>query len=69
MKYPEHIMQSLRMRYDIPKDDDCMDKVFESMPKTQVLDEVLGWEGICGYTQFFIELVNDIFGVDLEEVE
>lgn len=38
-----------------------------SMDKKVALDTILSYEGFLGYTDWIIGLVEDIFGVSLEE--
>lgn len=67
MKYPEYIMERLRQRYDLDADETSMDWKFEKWPKEKVFREVLEWEGICGYSNWLLGLVEDIYGIELKE--
>ena len=67
MKYPEYIMERLRQRYDLAADDTSMDCEFGEWTKGKVFREVLEWEGICGYSDWLLGLVEDIYGIELKE--
>ena len=39
---------------------------FDHMSKREILEEILNYEGITGYTDWIINLIQDIYGVSLE---
>ena len=63
--YPEYIMRSVRERLGVTPNDTSMDAEIAAMDKVEVMRQWLEWEGICGYTSLVVELVQDIFGVEL----
>lgn len=40
---------------------------FTHMSKREILEEILNYEGITGYTDWIINLIQDIYGVSLED--
>lgn len=68
-KYPTYILRKLRQREDLDENDESMDKIFNEMSPDAVLSEVCMWEGLIGYGSTIKEWVEDIYGVDLDEVQ
>ena len=64
--YPDYIMRSIRERLGVTPNDTSMDAEIAAMDKVEVMRQWLEWEGICGYTSLVVELVQDIFGVELK---
>ncbi len=63
--YPEHIINRLKDREDMEYDDKSKDEYFQNLSPKTVLNELLEWEGICGYTNMILELIKDIYKVQL----
>ena len=63
--YPDDIMRGVRERLGVTPNDTSMDAEIAAMDKVEVMRQWLEWEGICGYTSLVVELVQDIFGVEL----
>ena len=63
---PEHIMKIMRQRRGLEEYDTSEDQEILAMDGITFLDEWLGWEGICGYTYYILEIIEMAFGVDLE---
>lgn len=59
--YPEHIINRLKDREDMEYEDKSKDEYFQNLPPKTVLNELLEWEGICGYTNMILELIKDIY--------
>lgn len=68
-KYPEYILKCVRQRHDLEANNTSQDKAFQSWSKYQILNDYLIWNGILGYTDTFISLFEDIYGIELKEDE
>ena len=64
-KYEEYIMENLRQRRGLEADDDSQDNRIENMSKARIIKEYLSWEGLIGYGDMIIDLINDVYGIDL----
>lgn len=67
-KYPEYIMAALRQRFDLEADDTSRDKEINSYSPNEAFEELLNWEGFIGYSSHIKMWINDIYGIDLDEV-
>ena len=67
-KCPEEIMQILRERLGIEPDDTSRDSEINTYSCNEAFEEVLTWEGFLGYKRTIISWINDIYGIDLNEV-
>ena len=65
--YPEHIINRRKDREDMEYEDKSKDEYFQNLPPIIVLRELLAWEGICGYTNMILELIKDIYKVQLKQ--
>ena len=65
--YPEHIINRLKDREDMEYEDKSKDEYFQNLPPIIVLRELLAWEGICGYTNMILDLIKDIYKVQLKQ--
>lgn len=65
-KYPEHIMKVLRQRLGLEADDTSRDNEINTYSPNEALEEVLTWEGICGYGSIIIWWIESIYGIDLD---
>lgn len=65
-KYPDYIMQNLRMRLDLEPDDTSEDEKIMRMSKKKTVEEYFAWNGIIGYGSSMIDVVGDVFGVELK---
>lgn len=63
---PMYIMEELRMRRGLDEDDMSEDADILAMSGAEFLNEWLGWQGIYGYTNQIIEIIQIAFGVDLD---
>lgn len=66
-KYPPYIMRQLRESLDLEPEDTSKDHTINNMSPKTVFRKWLDYEGIIGYSNRIISLVEDIFGVSLEE--
>lgn len=65
--YPEHIINRLKDREDMEYEDKSKDEYFQNLSPKTVLNELLEWEGIFGYTNMILELIKDIYKVQLKQ--
>ena len=65
--YPEHIINRLKDKKDMEYEDKSKDEYFQNLPPIIVLKELLELEGICGYTNMILELIKDIYKVQLKQ--
>lgn len=63
---PGHIMEIMRQRRYLDEYDESEDEEILKMSGTEFLEEWLGWEGIYGYTDAILEIIEIAFGIDLE---
>lgn len=63
--YPEEILQVLRERNGLDEDDDSRDEEWNTLSPNEVFEECLEWEGIIGYSYTILELISNIFHIDL----
>lgn len=66
VEVPEHIMEILRQRRYLDEYDESEDEEILAMSGKEFMDELLGWEGLLGYTDYIIEIIEMAFGIDLE---
>lgn len=66
--YPKHIIVVLRQWEGLEEDDDSRDDEFQSMSPYEVYEAVLEWEGIYGYAEYILQLIQSVFKVDVVEV-
>lgn len=65
--YNEAVLKSLRSIEDMDINDTSRDEEFQNMDPRQVLDTILSYEGIIGYTSWILELIRNIYNVQLDE--
>lgn len=65
-KYPTYIMKRLRQNLGLEPDDASEDKEIDIMTPGEVVDRVLEWEGIIGYSNLITDLIFDVYGFDKE---
>ena len=65
--YPEHIINRLKDKKDMEYEDKSKDAYVHNLPPIIVLKELLEWEGICGHTNMILELIKDIYKVQLKQ--
>lgn len=65
-KYPAYIMRKVRMNLGLDVDDTSRDEYINSMSRNEAFGRVLEWEGIIGYDQRIMSIVEDIFDVKLK---
>lgn len=67
-RYNKNIMIALHEVLEIGMDETINDirKIYST---TEILNAVLTYEGICGYAETVITWINEIYGIDLIEIE
>ena len=67
-KYPEYIMEYLRMREGLEKEDTSMDEEFNKYDVPLVFSEVCKWKGLLGNWDYIIKKwIKDIYKIDVDE--
>lgn len=64
---PPDIMENMRQARGLDAYDTSKDEEILKMSGIEFLNECLNWEGIIGYTNFIIEIIEYAFGVDLDD--
>lgn len=64
--YNEAVLKSLRNIEDLDINDTSRDEEFQNMDPREVLDIILRYEGIIGYTSWILELIKNIYKVELD---
>lgn len=65
--YNEAVLKSLRSIEDMNINDTSRDEEFQNMDPRKVLDMILSYEGIIGYTSWILELIKNIYNIQLDE--
>ena len=63
---PEHIMEIMRQRRYLDEYDESEDEEILAMSGVDFLHNWLEWEGIIGYTDELLQVIEMAFGIDLE---
>jgi len=64
--YPNYIMEKVRQRLGLESYDTSRDEEINLLPRNNVLDACLEWEGIIGYGYTIRDWIKDVYGVTLE---
>lgn len=64
-KYPESIMEDIRMRLGLEKYDTAKDEQINEMPKDVIFSMVCNWNGLLGYDSTIKTWIKDIYGIQL----
>lgn len=67
-KYLDSIMEAVRQNLGLEADDTSKDDEINEMTRQEVLDRVCKWNGLIGYADTIREWIEDIWGVDLDNV-
>lgn len=68
-KYPENIMRMVRGNLGLEFDDTSCDEKIETMSKREVFNRVCNWDGFIGGGDYIIKWINQIYGINLFEME
>jgi len=51
--------------------EDCglSEEEISTMSKSEILEAILHYEGFIGYTAWIKNMINDIYGLDLDEID
>ena len=66
MKYPNYIMESVRKNLGLKENDTTQDEYINKISKKKVLDKYLEWNGLIGYAGTVLEVVGDIYDIELD---
>lgn len=64
--YSENIMSAVRQNMYLEPDDTSHDAEIMEMPEREVLNRWFVWQGIIGYTDDVLEVVSEIYDIELE---
>lgn len=67
-KFSEEFMKVARQQYGLEEDDTSRDDEINAYTKLEMLDKMLKWEGILGYIDYIVSWINELFDVDLEDL-
>ena len=65
--YSEDIMERVRMALGHDANNKDKDAEIMEMDKIDILELCLRWEGIMGYSSMIIDIINNIYGVYLDD--
>ena len=60
-------MKNVRQNLDLDEDDTSRDEEIMEMPKEEILERCLEWEGICGYSEMIKGFIVEIYNVFLPD--
>lgn len=66
VEVPEHIMEIMRQRRYLDEYDESEDQEILEMSGVDFLHNWLEWEGIIGYTDDLLQVIEMAFGIDLQ---
>lgn len=65
MPYPENILEQLRQRDGLEKNDTFNDNSYNELPANTAFDECCTWYGLIGYGPVIRGWIKDIYGIEL----
>lgn len=69
-KYIDEIMEAVRQRMGLKKDDESADQEIMQMDRSQVFKEYCLWHGFLGnWYDTLLEVVENIYDIELEECD
>lgn len=68
-KYSESIMECVRQRWGLEKYDDSKDDEINQLLPDEVFEHVCNWNGLLGYASTIKSWIEDIYKIDLYNVE
>jgi len=63
--YSRQVMEDLRRRRGLAREDRSEDNDIMAMPKEQVFKELCNWNGLFGWNNTFLKWVEEIYGIKL----
>ena len=67
MKYSEYILSCVRQSLGYEADDKQADEEIESMEKSEIFERYLQWQGIIGYGDTLLRVIENIYDIELED--
>jgi len=64
--YPEWILKNIRQNLGLEPDDTSQDDEINAMSKQEVFERYLTWQGIIGYSDRIISVIETIYNVELD---
>lgn len=64
--YPEWLLKNIRQNLGLEPDDTSQDDEINAMSKQEVFERYLTWQGIIGYSDRIISVIETIYNVDLD---
>jgi len=66
--YPSYIMRDVRLNLGLEENDTSCDKKIMSMPRDEVFQRILEWDGLIHYGGIIQTWIKDIYGIDLSQL-
>jgi hypothetical protein len=67
--YDDYIMQDLRQRKGLDKNNSSHDESIMEMSRYEALNEVCDWNGLIGYGSTIKDWIESIYGINLDSWE
>lgn len=64
--YPEWLLKDVRRNLGLEPDDTSHDEEINAMSKQEVFERYLTWQGIIGYSDRIILVIETIYNVELD---
>lgn len=64
--YPEWLLKNIRQNLGLEPDDTSQDDEINAMSKQEVFERYLTWQGIIGYSNRIISVIETIYNVELD---
>lgn len=61
-------MRKVRQNLGLKPNDTSRDEKIEAMSKQSIFNRVCNWEGFTGYGNTIVEQIEQIYGIDLNEM-
>lgn len=69
MVYSEEVMKAARQNMGLDEDDVSSDTLIEELPKSEVFERYLIWQGIIGFGRQILKAIEDIYKVELNDYD
>lgn len=64
--YPEWLLKDIRKNLGLEADDTSQDDEINAMSKQEVFERYLTWQGIIGYSDRIISVIETIYNIQLD---
>lgn len=64
--YNKEVMEACRQRMGLYKDDKSCDVDIWNMPRKKVFREYCEWNGLTGWSNKLLDVIQNIYGTELE---